>query len=176
MPKLIRLRPHESRFGRSLAWVSQGLALGAGVVLALMMYVVFADVLMRYVFTAPIAGSVEIIYCLMGLLIAMGFGLVTYEKGHVRVDIVTANLPRAGRLVCDVLAHLLSVATASLVCWRLAITAIDQTRDLNETQVLALPVWLIALIMALCSVMLVLTLLLHLFSALSALVGGAQGR
>jgi TRAP-type C4-dicarboxylate transport system permease small subunit len=169
MPKLIRLRPHETRFGRSLAWASQGLALGACVVLALMMYLVFADVLLRYAFTAPIAGSVEIIYCLMGLLIAMGLGLVTYENGHVRVDIITTVLPPKGRAACDALAHFLSVIAAGLICWRLAITAIDQTRDLNETQVLALPVWLVALVMALCSILLVLTLILHLFSALSAL-------
>lgn len=171
MPRLIRLRSDETRFGRSLARASQGLALAACAVLALMMYIVFADVLLRYVFNAPIAGSVEIIYCLMGLLIAMGFGLVTYENGHVRVDIVTAILPARGRAACDVLAHVLSVLTAGLVCWRLAVTAIGQTRDLNETQVLALPVWLVALVMAACSVMLVLTLLLHLFGALSVLAG-----
>ncbi len=176
MPKLICLRPHETRFGRLLAWTAQALALGACAVLALMMYVVFADVLLRYVFNAPIAGSVEIIYCLMGLLIAMGFGLVTYEDGHVRVDILTNVLPQRARAACDALAHLLSVIAAGLVCWRLWITALDQAHDLNETQVLALPVWLVALVMALCSVLLILTLLLHFFHAIAVLLGGERAR
>lgn len=176
MSNLIRLRPCETRYGRLLAWTSQALAFGACAVLALMMYVVFSDVLLRYVFTAPIVGSVEIIYCLMGLLIAMGFGLVTYENGHVRVDILTNILSGRVRMVCDALAHLLSLIAAGLVCWRLWITALDQAHDLNETQVLALPVWLVALVMALCSVLLFLTLLLHFFAAIAALLGDVLAR
>lgn len=170
MLDLLRIPRPETGYGRLLAYASILLAFGACFVLALMMYVIFADVILRYVFTAPIAGSVEIIYCLMGLLVCMGFGLTTLENGHVRVDILTSHLSRRARAVLDVVAHVLSVIAASLVCWRLAVYAIDQTRDLNETQVLALPVWLVALVMAGCSTLLVLALALHLARAVLAVV------
>lgn len=166
MMKLIHIEKDETRVGRLLAWTSLYLAIGAGVLLAIMMYVIFADVILRYFFGAPIAGSVEIVYCLMGVLICMGMGLTTYEDGHVRVDLLTSVMSQRLRTLCNVLAHAFSVLAATLVTWRLSIYAIEQTHDLNRTQVLALPVWLVGTVMAVCSVMLVLNLLLHLGRAI----------
>lgn len=131
----------------------------------------FVDVVGRYFFNAPIIGSVEIISLMMGLVVFLGLGLATFEDGDIRVDIVTQLLPRKARLLMDVFAHLLSLGIAGLMSWRLTIVALDQTAEMNETQVLALPIWAVALVMAACSTLLVIGLGWHLSRALRAFKG-----
>ena len=171
MPSLIRTRPHESAFGRFVAFLSAGLAWGAMLSLVVMMTITVVDVVGRYAFNRPLPGSNEYIYCLMGLVVFLGMGLCTYENGHVRVDVVTLLARGRTRAAMDVLAHLLSLGTAAVIVWRLWLTALDHTKHLNVTQVLRLPVWLVELVMAACSTLLLLGLAVHLASALSALFG-----
>jgi TRAP-type C4-dicarboxylate transport system permease small subunit len=136
-----------------------------------MMVLTFVDVIGRYFFNAPIIGSVEIISLMMGLVVFLGLGLATFEDGHIRVDIVTQLLPRKARLLMDVFAHLLSLGIAGLMSWRLTMVALDQTAEMNETQVLALPIWAVALVMAACSTLLVIGLGWHLSRAVRAFKG-----
>ncbi len=134
-------------------------------VLALMMYVTFIDVIGRFVFNRPITGSVEIIFLLMGMLVFLGVGLTTFEEGHIRVDVLTRIMPHTIQALVNVIVHVLSLTIAALMCWQLLLVALDQTRELNETQVLGLPVWAAALVMAACSLTMVAGLLFHLHRA-----------
>ena len=138
-------------------------------VLALMMYVTFIDVIGRFVFNRPITGSVEIIFLLMGMLVFLGIGLTTFEEGHIRVDVLTRMMPQTIQVLVNVIVHVLSLTIAALMCWQLLLVALDQTRELNETQVLGLPVWAAALVMAACSLTMVAGLLFHLHRAGSTL-------
>ena len=142
------------------------LALGGAVVLALMLYITFFDVVGRFVFNRPLTGSVEVIALLMGMLIYLGVGLVTYEGSHIRVDVLTQILPPRLRAVLDFISHLLSLGIVLIICWRLWVLALDQTAEFNETQVLGLPVWATALIMAVCSLTFVTGMLVHLRRAI----------
>jgi TRAP-type C4-dicarboxylate transport system permease small subunit len=151
--------------------VASWMAYGGAFVLASMMYITFFDVVGRFVFNRPFTGSVEVIALLMGLLIFLGAGLVTFENGHIRVDVITLLLPPRLRALLDFVVHVLSLGIASLMCWRLWVLALEQTAELNETQVLGLPVWATALIMAACSFMIVFGLVLHLRPALFQLFG-----
>ncbi len=151
--------------GRFVGRVSYVLAIGAAIVLALMMYITFIDVTGRFVLNRPITGSVEIILLLMGLLVFLGIGLTTFEEGHIRVDVLTRIMPRRLQALVNIVVHCLSLTIAALMCWQLLVVALDQTRELNETQVLGLPVWIVALVMAACSFTMVAGLLLHLHRA-----------
>jgi TRAP-type C4-dicarboxylate transport system permease small subunit len=141
-----------------------------------MMYITFFDVVGRFVFNRPITGSVEVIALLMGLLIYMGVGLVTFEGNHIRVDILTQILPTRLRAALDLISHLLSLGIALVICWRLWVLALDQTAEFNETQVLGLPVWAAALVMAACSLMFIAGLLAHLRPSLHNLRKGGSTR
>ncbi len=151
-----------------IKWVrraSLGMAYGGGVILAAMMFLTFFDVFGRSVFNAPIGGSVEMLTQMMGLLIYLGIAQTTVSGGHIRVDIVTELLPVKLRGVLDVIVHVLSFLTVVVICWRLWTQALEQTADLNVTQNLGLPVWLIALLMATSSLMLVVGMLVRLAMA-----------
>ena len=170
MPSLVRIPANESFFGRSVARISSALAWGAMLALFVMMAITFVDVIGRYAFNRPLIGSNEYIYLLMGLVVFMGMGLCTYENGHVRVDLITTMTRGRVRAVLDLLAHLLSLLTAGVIVWRLWLTAIDHTEHLSVTQVLELPIWLVEMVMASCSTMLVLGLMVHVIAAARALL------
>ncbi len=162
--------------GRFVGRVSYVLAVGAAVVLALMMYITFIDVTGRFVLNRPITGSVEIILLMMGLLVFLGIGLTTFEEGHIRVDVLTRIMPPRLQALVNIVVHALSLTIAALMCWQLWVVALDQTRELNETQVLGLPVWIVALVMAACSFTMVAGLLLHLHRAGLSLFGENNSR
>jgi len=64
----------------------------AGVVLVAMMFLTAVDVLLRYVFSKPISGSLELTEYMMVIVTGFGIGWCALQKGHVRVEVVTASL------------------------------------------------------------------------------------
>lgn len=131
--------------------------------------VVLFDVVARYFFNAPLSGAVEIIYCLMALIVFLGLGLVTFDQGHIRVDVLTSLMPAKMQALCDAIVNLLSLTIAALIAWRLMLIAADQIERGNVSMVMELPIWLVALIAALVSPIFVLCLLWQFGSALSRL-------
>lgn len=167
----LKSRPGPGLAGRIAGWLSLWLGLGAALVLALMMYVTFIDVIGRYFFNRPITGSIEIISCLMGMMVFLGMGLTTFEDGHIRADVLTQMLPHRAQAILDAAVHVLSIGTAGLMCWRLLLVALDRTAVMSTTQVLGLPIWAVALVMAVCSSMLVVGLIHRLGRTLAVLTG-----
>jgi TRAP-type mannitol/chloroaromatic compound transport system permease small subunit len=72
--------------GRAVSWVS-----------ALMVAVVFVDVVMRYVFRISFVFTQELEWHLFGFLFLMGAGYTLLHDGHVRVDIIYQRLGPKGR-------------------------------------------------------------------------------
>jgi len=61
----------------------------------IMLILVVANVLSRYLFNAPITGAFEVTEALMVVIIMLGLALTQYHGGHIRVSIVTRRLPPA---------------------------------------------------------------------------------
>ncbi|MEE2999793.1 MAG: TRAP transporter small permease [Pseudomonadota bacterium] len=153
-------------------WVSRislFMAYLAGIVLAFMMILTFFDVVGRSLFNSPIIGSVEILTLAMGLLIYLGIGQTTIQGSHVRVDVLTRLLPEKVRNSLDVIVHILGLLLSALVFWRLCVLAIEQTFELNTTQNLGLPVWLIAILMSIFSFSLVTGMTVQLYYSITRL-------
>ena len=146
------------------------MACAAGAVLAFMMLLTFFDVIGRSFFNSPIIGSVEILTLAMGLLIYLGIGQTTIRGNHIRVDVLTRLLPEKIQHSLDVIVHILGVLLSILLFWRLSVLAIDQTSELNTTQNLGLPVWLVAILMAVFSFSLVTGMAVQLCCSLNTLL------
>lgn len=58
-----------------------------------MMVLTFADVVGRYIFSAPIPGAFEIIEFIMALVIFCGLPLVTILGGHITVSLLDGLVP-----------------------------------------------------------------------------------
>ncbi len=156
--------------GRVTMWLARAGAVG----LAVIMVLTFCDVIGRYVFNAPIVGTVEVTELLMGMMVYLGVGLTTHARGHIRVDIVIDLLPPRVRTFLDILTLAISIVLVSLMCWHLWRKA-DATVEKNDlTQIWEWPVWPAAYVIAAASLLMVTSMLLQLGQAMRDFARGAD--
>lgn len=75
--------------------------------LAIMVAMVFGNVVLRYGFNSGIAVSEEVSRWLFVWMTFLGAIVAVREHGHLGTDMLVGRLPRAGRKLCLVAAHLL---------------------------------------------------------------------
>lgn len=75
--------------------------------LAIMVALVFGNVVMRYLFNSGFAAAEELARLMFVWLIFLGAILALRHHGHLGVDMLQAKLPRPLRRACAVLSHLL---------------------------------------------------------------------
>lgn len=89
----------------------------AAVFVFLLMLVISADVLGRYVFNQPLQGAYELSESLLVFVVFMGFAYTQHEKGNIRVQMVSSRLPARWRPLLDFLAHALGLAIFALITY-----------------------------------------------------------
>lgn len=75
--------------------------------LAIMVALVFGNVVLRYVFNSGIAWAEEVSRLMFVWLIFLGGILALRQHAHLGIELVQARLPRPWRRSCAVLSHLL---------------------------------------------------------------------
>ncbi|MCM5680380.1 TRAP transporter small permease [Schlegelella sp. S2-27] len=93
------------------------------VCLALMVVMVFGNVVLRYGFNSGITASEELSRWLFVWMIFLGAVVALHDRAHLGTDALVARLPMAGRRLCRVAAHLLMLG----VCWLMLHGAWQQT-------------------------------------------------
>lgn len=136
--------------------INRSLSLAAGGMVGLLMFLVFVDVVGRYVFSKPIFGAYELVEVLMGCLIFAGLPLVSRAQQHISVDFVSTFLPARLRAVQGIFVNLLCALTAMVISWRIWMYGERLSRVNETTMELQIPRGIIAQSMA---VMLALTAL-----------------
>lgn len=115
------------------------LGIMSSIPLGLIVVLTFLDVFARYLISAPIKGSLEIIQYAMALGIFAALPLVTRHRGHVTVSLIDGMLGdsvlRFKNIICDVISLLALV----LMSWRLWVYAGESIEEKQQTIVLALP-------------------------------------
>ena len=89
----------------------------AAVFVFLLMLVISADVLGRYVFNQPLQGAFELSESLLVFVVFMGFAYTQHEKGNIRVQMVSSRLPARWRPLLDFVAHALGLAIFALITY-----------------------------------------------------------
>jgi len=122
-----------------LTWT---LRLGQAAILGTLAIVSF-EVIARYIFNSPTQSSLEITEY---FLVAMGFlplAAISRAKGHVAVDLMTAQLPVTGQRVCQVLVLLVTLTFACLVAWfGLDMTWHAYASNTASSSLLSFPMWI----------------------------------
>lgn len=84
--------------------------------LFVMMIWIFADVIMRYFFNSPIAGTMEITgEYFMVVIVYLGISYTLKHKGHVKVDLLESKLPNHIRLSLAVFKDVLVLSILGLM-------------------------------------------------------------
>jgi TRAP-type transport system small permease protein len=93
---------------------------GAGFLFILML-LVMAHVIGRYLLALPIPGSVELIEFLMVLVVFLGLAECAVQRGNVSVDLFVDRLPKKAQAVIDTFTCLFSIGIVSLITWQSAV-------------------------------------------------------
>jgi len=104
------------------------------VALALMVVMVFGNVVLRYVFNSGIAVSEEVSRWLFVWITFLGAIVAVRERGHLGTDFLLARLPAMGQRICQAISYgLMLWCTWLLFSGALAQTRINQDVDAPVT-------------------------------------------
>jgi TRAP-type transport system small permease protein len=92
--------------------------------LALMVLLVFGNVVLRYAFDSGITVSEELSRWLFVWMTFLGAIVAIKERGHLGTDMLVSRLPKAGKKACLVVGHLLML----YVTWLLFQGSLAQTK------------------------------------------------
>jgi TRAP-type C4-dicarboxylate transport system permease small subunit len=114
----------------------------AGWLLLFLVFLITLDVTGRYFLSRPITGTLEISEFLMVFVIFLSIASVQRKKGHIRVQLLTRNLPRFAATVLDVMAHILAIAFFLLIAWQAGVSAMSSL-DFREASegLLQIPIY-----------------------------------
>lgn len=100
-------------------WAGLEIALGviAGVLLLSMIMITAVDVLLRYVFNAPLRGGFEITELMLVGLIFSALPLVSRREEHVVMDMFDSYLPVGVYVALRALEHIVSAVAMAGMSW-----------------------------------------------------------
>jgi TRAP-type C4-dicarboxylate transport system permease small subunit len=89
----------------------------AGTTLIAMAFMITYDVIVRFLFNAPLPASVEISTLMEPYVVFLPFAYTLARHAHVRVTIITMRLPERLSLSLDVLVYILDLLFFALLCY-----------------------------------------------------------
>ncbi len=107
-----------------IAWICNGFSFLMVLFLALMVVMVFGNVVLRYGFNSSITVSEELSRWLFVWLTFLGAVVAIRKHAHLGTDSLLARLPVAGKKACLVLSHLLML----YLCWLMFRGALQQAQ------------------------------------------------
>lgn len=120
---------------RTLDALTDVLAAAGMVVVVLMALHIFADVTARFLFTYPLAGTLEIVahYYMVGLVFAP-LAYVERRRGHIAADIATRFLGARARHAIAAIAGLAMALFVGFLAWQGTLAALRSTAALEYVQ------------------------------------------
>jgi TRAP-type C4-dicarboxylate transport system permease small subunit len=153
--------------------VSRTINLLGVAVLFLMMLVVAADVIGRYVFNRPLTGAFDTVELMMVILVFFSLAYCAAADGHVRVDVLHSRLPKRIQANLDSITFAASAFIVGLIFWRLVTRAggvfleAPGPSTLPATLTLKIPHWPFIFLAAAGSLLFCLELLIYFFHSLT---------
>jgi TRAP-type transport system small permease protein len=142
----------------------------AGAIITGMMFLTTLDVTGRYFFNSPIQGAYEVSEMSLVALVFLGISFVQREKGHVRVDIVIAFLPKSIDRYLNVFSLVFALMPMAIVTWQsgLYFWEVWTIKD-HSSGIIPIPLWPVALGMVLGAGLLSIQLILDIADEISQL-------
>jgi TRAP-type C4-dicarboxylate transport system permease small subunit len=152
-----------SRMNKSLVTGMNLIAIWA---LAAMMFLTFADVLLRYLFNSPIQGAAEIIEFLMVIVIPFSIAFCAQKKAHIAVDFIIEGFSARVRRFVGLLSDFLMLVLFVPISWQSIIYIIDEFESNLTSPVLYIPVYPFVGVLAFAFLVLALILIEQFISSL----------
>ncbi|MBW2029472.1 MAG: TRAP transporter small permease [Deltaproteobacteria bacterium] len=145
--------------------LSRVLNIFSGITLAIMMGLVFVNVLMRAVWE-PILGTYEYTSFLASMTIALALAHCATRKGHIMITIFAERLPEKVQAGLDVLVAILGTCLYLILAWQCSKYAISMYHSGEVGLTTEIPFYPFIFLVAFGVLILALVLLIDLFESL----------
>ncbi len=136
---------------KSLDTVCTALAIISGLILLSLVGLTFTDVIMRYLLSAPILGSTDLLEMGMVLVFAMALPFTWRAGGHIVVDLLPDYPLRCATAARDAVVRLLGLLVFALLAWQAWLRAGDAALFNEATNMIEIPFRPFFLVLALCA-------------------------
>lgn len=107
----------------------------------ILMLLITADVLGRFLLNSPIKGAVDVNEYVMIIAVFCSVAYCAVVKGHVKVDMLVSRFPERGQAIIDSFTGIVSLVLLSLIVWSASAKLVHSwTRD-EVSLTLAIPAW-----------------------------------
>lgn len=139
---------------RVITWVS-------GVCLLAIMFIAFFDVLGNKIFKSGIPMSKELIQYLHIPMVFLAAAYVTLDRGHIKIDLLSAKFPPVIQRILGTIANLLGAFICGFIAYRgwVQMGKFIARHQMSAVSGLSFPLWPFALILAIGFAMLAFTFL-----------------
>jgi TRAP-type C4-dicarboxylate transport system permease small subunit len=131
---------HPDGLGCSRHWSRRALLGILGMVALAMMLVTTIDVTGRYIFNAPMPGTLEVTELLLALMVFGAAPLVAADRSHITTDLLESSIRGRFRQVRDVGVALISCLACAVLGWQLLLQAAEMSSMSGSTPMLAIPI------------------------------------
>jgi len=101
------------------------------------------DVFLRYFFSKPIMGVIELNQCMMPVMVFMAIGLTQQKKGHISVTILLNRIKAKYRIFLELGAYILAFGFSVLFGWETWLDAMKAFK-INDSVLIGIkemPIW-----------------------------------
>ncbi|SDI27124.1 TRAP-type C4-dicarboxylate transport system, small permease component [Alteribacillus persepolensis] len=152
---------------------NQGLAFVAGVSLALMMFLIVYNSVVR-VFATPFVGTTEVAGWLMAVTTAFALGYTQFNHGHVDIKIVTDKLPTLGQKISSAVVQVMSLLFYAIVGWHVVTYGFELIINNSLSETMGVIFYPFVFVVALGFFGTAFTLIIQLYQTLTGEVRGGK--
>ena len=110
-------------------------------VLAGMMFLIFTDVLFRYLFNSPVPGGDELIEFMMAIAVTFCIAYTAHERSHIGVDLLLTRFSKKTRKLIGCITSFLTLILFILICWQTILLIFEDYHSHLTSSVLYIPVY-----------------------------------
>jgi C4-dicarboxylate transporter, DctQ subunit len=159
-----------ARADRALGWLENAFI---GVALAVTSVLLFVNVVLRYVFHAPLAWAEELTMYAMVWIVFVGGSVVVRTRGHIAVDVLPLMLSRAGNRALAAAVRVAGLVFLAVFVWYSLEHTLRVRASGQVMPAMLAPMWLAYLAMPVGGALMTMRMLQGLVRMLS---GGDDGR
>ena len=155
---------------RKIDSLCAALAVFSGLILISLIGLTFCDVVLRYLFSAPIFGARDLLEMGMVLVISLAFPFTWRMGGHIVVDLIPDYGMEALTVARDIIVRLIGGFIFGLLAWHALIRSEDAVLFNEATNMIELPFSLFFIVLAVGSALQAVVLCIEIVR----LLGGAS--
>ena len=118
----------------------------SGFVLAILMFLIVADIILRNTLFIFIPGVFELTQILLTMIVFFAVAYAHDNGEHVVIDVIYENMPRLGKWIFSLLSSMLYLGINAVLTWYVMQFGVAQIARGDYTSTLQVPLWPISML------------------------------